>query len=81
MNTDRPGAYLVQGHLFFRMPDRSTILCKCIGEPFSPDDRRHVECARGIDRPCRGIPAGLAIEMQHRRGVRLTSLPPNSIWH
>lgn len=34
-STENPGAYLIQGHLFFRMPDRSTILCKCIGEPFS----------------------------------------------
>lgn len=34
-DTSRPGAHLVQGHLFFRMPDRSTILCKCIPEPFS----------------------------------------------
>lgn len=30
-----PGAYLIDGSLFFRMPDRSTILCTCIGEPFS----------------------------------------------
>ncbi len=33
--TQKPGAYLMNGSLFFRMPDRSTILCNCIGEPFS----------------------------------------------
>lgn len=34
-DTSRPGAYLSNGQLFFRLPDGSTILCKCIGEPFA----------------------------------------------
>lgn len=29
------GPHVVDGHLFFKMPDGSTILCECIGEPYA----------------------------------------------
>lgn len=30
-----PGAYLVSGHLFFRLRNRSVVSCNCIGEPYA----------------------------------------------
>lgn len=31
----RRGPHVVNGHLFFKMPDGSTISCECIGEPYA----------------------------------------------
>lgn len=30
-----PGAYVMNGHLFFKLKDGSVVHCTCIGEPYA----------------------------------------------
>jgi hypothetical protein len=35
MSEKRTGPHVIQGKLFFKMPDGSSISCECIGEPYA----------------------------------------------
>ena len=52
------GAYVVDGHLFFKMRDGSTVSCDCIGGPFASQIAAESDRAQRIEsalKNCRNI--------------------------
>jgi hypothetical protein len=41
-----PGAYVVNGHLFFRLRDGSVVRCNCIGEPYATQIKEACDAGR-----------------------------------